>query len=341
MLALILPWSLRNSIITKRPSFLAVYSGINLFYGNNPLATGEYISPENIRNDAYEFSTSLPYTPENIVKCEREYKEEAKNFILNHVFYEIFTLIPARIYWYFGGLARTAETIKYWGGTDQGLFAAYPFGPKVYSLLLDWWIIYPLGCLGFLLQNRLVRWFLPSLWLAHLLPFLSCFASARYRFPTDIFLILPCAALCAKVLPSANHLVIRRILAIYCAVSVLFSGINWLRFSGPNLLEHQSWVRSLSSEAQNLSREPLTLLEPRSLRLWEVLLAPGIAPHLLLKFDYRIISPSNNNFRGPNISWKFLNTRGVEVKVPLGGASYYGENIYSIDCKRRRRLRGV
>ena len=180
---LILPWIVYASLAADRLVPVALNGGINLWIGNNPDATGAYMSPPG------EF-----WQPQN----EDEAAEEAIRYMLNNPLH-VLSLLPRKL-WF--SLNR-----DHWGLDWVLLQTRQPLPPALVNALrlasgLAYWpmLLAAVGSAALLIRRGRARRLWPLLLViysvASQLPF---FGSPRFRWTTQFLLIIYAAALLPRL----------------------------------------------------------------------------------------------------------------------------------------------
>ncbi|MGB4863374.1 MAG: glycosyltransferase family 39 protein [Tepidiformaceae bacterium] len=76
MLVLLIPWTVRNAIQLDAPVFVSTNSGVNLWIGSNPEATGGWM-PWDPNSDGWTY-------PEDEIATDREFRERALDYAFDH-----------------------------------------------------------------------------------------------------------------------------------------------------------------------------------------------------------------------------------------------------------------
>ncbi|MDI9638855.1 glycosyltransferase family 39 protein [Kamptonema cortianum] len=136
----LLPWTIRNAVIYKSFVFISTNGGDNLWIGNNPKATGEYIPPP-----------GRPSTPSNELKNDRETRKLAIQHMTKNP-REVIGLWPKKFaatffkstdapYWAFQ--TKRGELVVPGMGPERNLFLKFRSINKIYTVSL-----FVLACLG-------------------------------------------------------------------------------------------------------------------------------------------------------------------------------------------------
>ncbi len=310
----LLPWTLRNSLIARHPTFVAANTGMNLYQANNPVTDGGWPQFDSMK------AVYTEYVPTGTTWAERDaqYVAQARQFMREHWAYELWYLIPRRITLLF---ESTFERVWPWFVESPGGPQDYPFSPYFFFPLIDIGALVVLSVLGLALRPRLahMRWYLPACGVVFLFPLLIVHAGVRFRFPLDVFL-LPLAGVTLAALVD-HHLGkkgIRWLLGAYGLMVLGGSALNTIRFRGENLLADPQWSQPLSPLAAQLTTSTVTLRGPITEPFWEVKVRAGTAPELLLAYDYAIRVADKTDYQGPNLKWEFFNDRGLKISFPVG-----------------------
>lgn len=76
MLVLLIPWTVRNAIQLDSPVFVSTNSGVNLWIGSNPEATGGWM-PWDPNSDSWTY-------PEDEIATDREFRQRAVDYVFDN-----------------------------------------------------------------------------------------------------------------------------------------------------------------------------------------------------------------------------------------------------------------
>ena len=210
---LVIPFSFRNYLIEKRFSPFPVQSGINFYIGNNPHATGRYVTLEHISDQAVQQvkdSFSLAQTRSvgsRLTEClssdfslQRAHRFKKYWQRIRQRVEEVKTPSDASRYWFMQGVrfvvkhkaqaVRLAlkKTLLYWNAEEVSLNVNYYFCRRFLPLLrlplVSFGLIAPLALIGMAhsirCRNEGVR-LLALIVCGYLCSLVFYFVSARYR----------------------------------------------------------------------------------------------------------------------------------------------------------------
>jgi hypothetical protein len=179
-LALVLPWIIHVSLLAGRFVAVAPNSGVNLWIGNNPQATGTFIRVpaqlEGVAGDALAGA-------------------EARAYILGHPA-ETLELLPAKLFYLLSveGYSATRYPLL---NSPQRPFSAAASAQLGALMNISYYALAALALFGVALLLRWRRWrlLLPlGLFIFNLVCYLPFFGFARYRWPLQFLLIIYAAA---------------------------------------------------------------------------------------------------------------------------------------------------
>jgi len=219
------PIIIRNYSIEKRLSPFPVQGGINFYIGNNPKATGCFMSP-------YGVSIS----PIDQVKNSISQAEEESGKKL--------TPSQASRYWFFRGLQFIKDSplsafslyIKkfalFWRKEEISLNIDYYFTKSFVPILrlpfISFGFIAPLAILGIILSLKRRRNVLLIILLifSHMVSVITFFVSARYRLPVAPLLIIFSSYALSRLVEMARAKQVKEVTAFGALLVLLFVGIN-------------------------------------------------------------------------------------------------------------------
>lgn len=272
---LLLPWSIRNTLLNRHLSFVSCNGPVNLFEGNNPLAQGTNIPRFSQFKDIYQ--------PPQRAQGESHFSyfqrqgEEARRFLLEHMPYQLFTCLPNRLA---ALLTLRFYRVPYYETAKPGIFAEHPFGPYFFVPLFDWNVIGALALFSILTRNRRGYWLLLLGAVLTVLPYAVLHVNPRYRFPLDPFAIIAAGVVLAYLMGKRFVPIWRTGVITLVVVVILGAAINKARFGGRNLLMDEN-LCSLTSEGQAAVESELTLTEKNlNLAIGEIKIDPRKVSHL-------------------------------------------------------------
>jgi len=318
-LALLVPYSLRNSMVAGKPTFLATNFTINFLMGNNPYATGGAVNIDRLPED---FKIWQGARGDEALRLQNK---AALQFFKSHPAYELFYLVPQRLRTLL--LEKGAYVDLPWNenaGTGHNLIL---FGPYLRIPVIPYLYLLPLAILGVFYRSRRMPGFHVWCFLWLLFPLLFVYTTDRFRYIVDGFIVASAALVVAAILERNSRFAARIGMAVYLVLCVVLTVSAWLRLSGPNLLKMPG-TRSLSAlgrdllgdkpvEVQNASSKAL----PVQHTLHEFQVDPGSQSQLLFSFDYRIESGAKPDYdiarRSINFPLLFLDEKGSTVTLPF------------------------
>jgi len=175
MLALVAPWSIRNTVVQGAPVLVSTNGGMNFWIGNHTGATGEFVWTE--------VSPMLQRT-RGMNETERDafFYQQSYDFIRNHPD-QFLGLLGRKLFyflWFRPGLGESYEGL---GDLVGAARSAYTLS---YAALL------PLALIGIVVT--LIRWrdlaLVYCVMLGYLLVSILFFVATRFRAPIEAYLIL-------------------------------------------------------------------------------------------------------------------------------------------------------
>lgn len=175
----IAPWTIRNYLVHGALVPISTNGGINLWIGNNPRATGEFVYFKEVDPDI--FARVLPLTE---VQRDSLFYEEASSFIRDNPRAFLQLLAKKAVYfWWF----RPSIGSSY---PDMGL----ALQAATTGLMLAYTAVLPLAVLGLVLLLRSKERASLPLFGIVVLPYMATsiifFAATRFRAPVEPFLII-------------------------------------------------------------------------------------------------------------------------------------------------------
>ncbi len=227
-------------------------------------------------------------------------------------------LLPSRVNKAF---SSCREAFWPWAFEYPGGVQDFPFGPYASIVTLDWFFIYVLALFGLAVAAGRWRGFLVLAWWVLFAPVLVIPAVHRYRLGADVPAIMAAGIALGKIFdtPALKR---RGIVIVggYLCLCALGTLVNWMRFSGPNLLTGPL-ARSKSRAAELMRDGVFETTGPTKLELFDVITDPGYVPQYVVKYDYCIKVRNDNEFWGPNVRYEFFTEKGQPVNVPVGPGS--------------------
>lgn len=313
ILVTVLPWSIRNSKITGRPTFLSTNGAMNLFQGNHPFTDGGWYDAE-MPDPEIKQALELPFN-ERLV----EMGKLAKQFAKTHPIYELFYLVPQR----FHHIYLADQVFWPWEHDFPSNYATHPFGPRISLPLIGFTPVFALGLIGFLFPGRHMRsYYLAALWLVLLIPLLMVHGNARFHYGSDFLLIMSGSAILADAIGRVRFRAGLRV--FWLAVSaylMIATGINSARFGSGNLLstDDVNGIRPLGSKMINsvaLIDTTTSTEATYSAPLASLRVDPGFASHLLLEAEFSVDVPDPSQ-KTPQVDLHYTDAFGTTVTVPL------------------------
>ncbi len=219
----LIPIATRNYFIEKRFSPFSVHGGINFYLGNNPNATGIFMSPEGISYSPVEQIKS------SILLAERETGQEL-------------SIHQASQYWFKKGLQYILDNPYHalklymkkmallWRKEEIPLNINYSLCQTVLPILrfpfFSFGLIAPFALLGIIFSIKEKNIFIPLFVLSYTTSVIIFFISARYRLPIVPFLII-CATYAIFQFVNLFINKKRRALMLFSIILIfLYIGIN-------------------------------------------------------------------------------------------------------------------
>lgn len=220
------PTGIRNSVLFKRVVFFNNSNAVNFIEGNNPASKGENTQITQLPR-SWQARLKVPESERETVASEL-----ADEYLFKtHTAYFLLTVLPNRF----------VHTLwdEHWNftGQNEGAPMEIPFGPKVRIPLLRSRFIVMLGLVGLFLREKRCRGFSALTWVVLFLPALLLATNPRYRYVSEVPLVLSCAAV-------LNTLFFRKfferrlstVLVSIAVISIGWTAIAWASYSGPNLV---------------------------------------------------------------------------------------------------------
>jgi hypothetical protein len=335
-----LPWSIRNTILNQRFSFISCNGQRNFFEGNNPLSIGTVIPEFRKYNAIYPAPQRKKGEP--LIDFYQRLGNEGRRFFYSHLPYNLFICMPAR-------MERLLSTNFYympmWDKVSSGIFTDYPFGPYLFIPLVDWNVLLPLSLIGIFIPKRNGSWLFLLLILLTFPPYLLTHTGPRYRYPLDMIAMIFVGGGLAYVLNKNYIKWLKYIAFSLVGLVILLTSINLTRFSGENLLSVPKLV-SLTQEGTECVKDELKIRGKRpKVFLGEVKIDSRYVSHLLLEFYYRIelsqrvasqLGDPRWSGKGPNVTETYYNDKGITITVPwLGGTGLLKEAHQLNLCQER------
>jgi Dolichyl-phosphate-mannose-protein mannosyltransferase len=124
-LAIVSPWTLRNYIMFQKFVLVSANSGMNLFEGNNPVATGEFSAKPPTDESKQEFAEITEYAnTHDAIDLDKYRFELAEQWILDHPS-EAFKLDLKKVWYHWFGRPIMGEQFHY---QYQGMATAFRIG---------------------------------------------------------------------------------------------------------------------------------------------------------------------------------------------------------------------
>ena len=112
-LAIISPWTIRNYLTFHRFVLVSANSGMNLFEGNNPVATGEFSETPPTDESRRDFAAILDYSKSHDqIEVDQYRLQLSEEWILAHPS-EVFSLDLKKIWWHWYGRSIIGEQFHY------------------------------------------------------------------------------------------------------------------------------------------------------------------------------------------------------------------------------------
>ena len=293
---LLAPWSVRNSIILQQFVPLSSSNAIRFLSGANPASRAEFVpfnrwpkewqerlGPETVPNKDMEMRKQRDRVAEQI----------ANEFMgKTHTAYFLFNVVPRRMvafiwneHWMFAGQGE--------GGPSE-----YPLGPRLRFPFLESFIIVTLGFAGFFIRGRRHRGFAPFLWLMLFLPLVYLPVDPRYRYISEMPLLLAAAALVDRaVLARSFRRRFATLVGGLVGIGALQTAGALVLFGGPNilgdpaLLGEQPILKQAVEGTYSYSKPTGSKPDSVTLVAGRVPVDPGRSGHLAVEFDFRLLKP--------------------------------------------------
>lgn len=287
MVVCMAPWSLRNSLVLKQ---FVVFNGSNaerFLQGSNPVGKGEYTPKENLP-ESWQKRLNVPFDQRDQVT-----RDLSREFLLKtHPAYFWFTVVPTKL----TGLLWN----DYWMFTGQGLGAGseLPLGIRFRFPLVESGFIVTIGLVGLFLAGRRYRWFPAIVWALLFFPLAYLQSDARYRFLSEMPLVISSAAVLDRAFfRKAFKRRFTFLLLGLGGVCLVWSGVAWIRFSGPNVLANPDALKS-NPVLEKMVTSEFVFSRPMGKNLKQQVIPIGTVPvdgghcsHLALKFNFRLLKP--------------------------------------------------
>jgi len=238
-LLIIIPVTLRNTMILKEPILISWQGGVNFYIGNNPDADGiTGIPPGSKKRDWYNAYLDLKQNIEQevdhaVTLSELDlicYKKGAHFIFHNPI--KALRLFIKKFYLFFGGFEISSERDIYYS-TNYSFLKFILF--KIPFLQFPFGILFPLSLVG--LYYTCNQWHK----LFHLLLFIICysasfilfFVNARYRMPIIPILIVFAAYGISRLFRERDKKRLLLSLTIFLSSSLVFNA-NFYRITDPN-----------------------------------------------------------------------------------------------------------
>ncbi len=219
----LIPVATRNYLIEKRFSPFSAHGGINFYLGNNPNATGLFMSPEGISYSPVEQIKS------SVLLAERETDQEL-------------SIHQASQYWLKKGLHyilnNPYQALKlyirkfalFWRKEEIPLNINYSLSQSVLPILkfpfFSFGTIAPLALLGMIFSLKGKNIFLPLFVFSYMISIIIFFISARYRLPIVPFLIISATYALFEFINILNNKKKNNIILFSILIISLYLGIN-------------------------------------------------------------------------------------------------------------------
>jgi len=214
----------RNYSIEGKISPFSSHGGINFYIGNNPEATGQFMSPDGVSHSPLkQVSTSIliaekesgrKLTPQ---QASRFWYLKSFNFIKNN---------PVK-----ASLLTIKKGILFWRKEEIPLNENYRFCKTLVPILhfpfISFGLIAPFGLLGIFisLKNRKCRLIILFI-LLYMISITMFFVSARYRLPIIPFLLIFCSYGLTQIIKWIRNKNKRKLIQFIPLLGLLFIGIN-------------------------------------------------------------------------------------------------------------------
>jgi len=187
-LAIVSPWTIRNSLTFHRFVLVSANSGMNLFEGNNPVATGEFSENPPTDESRRDFAAILDYSKSHDqIEVDQYRLKLSEEWILAHPV-EVFALDMKKIWWHWYGRSIIGEQFHY----KYQVFAT-PY--RVVTVLMLLLAFYGL----FTLRDRNLRSLLITVFIYSTLVSAIFFVQSRHRILKCDPFLLPLAVIGASV----------------------------------------------------------------------------------------------------------------------------------------------
>jgi tetratricopeptide (TPR) repeat protein len=231
VIAVLLPVTLRNSIVGKDPVLVSSNAGVNLYIGNNPDAPGVFYLPERsgLSNDDLEGTArqvaeqalGKDLTPSQV---SGYWAERAGQFIIHN---------PLKV----AGLVIN-KFLMFWNAYEVPNNLDYYFvrehiAPVLKFTFLGFWLLAPIAVVGFLWRCRRGPHHGEKLLIAFLVTYmisvLPFFITERYRLPIIPVLIVFTGLWVGDVITSVRTRKLRELIFVFGGIALLAVFVNWPR----------------------------------------------------------------------------------------------------------------
>ncbi len=192
-LAIVAPWTIRNYITFHKFVLVSANSGMNLFEGNNPVATGEFSAKPPTEESRQQFAEITDYAnTHDAIDLDKHRFDLAEQWIFDHPV-EAFTLDLKKVWYHWFGRPIMGEQFHY---QYQGMATAF----RIVGVVMLIFGLYGLYCV----RNNKLRSLLLVVFFYSTLVSAIFFVQSRHRIlKVDPFL-LPLAVVGACVAVTAR-----------------------------------------------------------------------------------------------------------------------------------------
>ncbi|MBN2029359.1 tetratricopeptide repeat protein [bacterium] len=219
----LIPIAVRNYFIENRFSPFSAHGGINFYLGNNPNATGIFMSPEGISYSPVEQIKS------SVLLAEKETGQEL-------------SIHQASRYWLEKGLCYIRDNpynalklyvrkfALFWRKEEIPLNTNYSLCQTLIPILrfpfFSFGLIAPFALLGIILSLNKKHIFIPLFILSYMTSVIIFFVSARYRIPIVPFLIMSAIYALFEFFNLIKNKKRGKVILLFFLIILLYLGIN-------------------------------------------------------------------------------------------------------------------
>jgi hypothetical protein len=183
-LAIVSPWTIRNYLTFHRFVLVSANSGMNLFEGNNPVATGEFSENTPTDESRRDFAAILDYSKSHDqIEVDQYRLKLSEEWILAHPA-EILALDMKKVWWHWYGRSIIGEQFHY-------KYQAFAIPFRIITVLMLLLAFYGL----FTLRDRKLRSLLITVFIYSTLVSAIFFVQTRHRILKCDPFLLPLAVI--------------------------------------------------------------------------------------------------------------------------------------------------